>query len=296
MGEAQAFRDDAPSRATTERGRAGVLWRCTITGSDSGGVTPTRYHGRTPKTTAGRGQRVAVSVANPARLRDNANRSPPRPFPMMPALFLIPLVALFRIFLAWQPVGSPLYPSWLVGFTPLAGVALCAGMFLPRRLALVIPLGALMLSDAIIDAHYGPQYHFFSDGPFANYALLALVGLGGMTLRRLLLARTPGFSPVLGATLLGSVFFYVASNTLAWIGTPAYPHTAAGWVQALTVGLPGYLPSYVFFRNGLVSDALYSMVFVACVRRTLPRGERIRSSSPVLVAGPGVTKQTAALP
>ena len=199
---------------------------------------------------------------------------------MIPALLLIPLVALFRIFLAWQPVGSALHPSWLVGFTPLAGVAVCAGLFLPRRLALVIPLGVLMLSDAIIDAHYGPQYRFFSDGPLANYALLALLGLGGMTLRR---AR-PGFALALGATLLGSALFYVASNTLAWLGTPAYAHTAAGWLQALTTGLPGYLPTYVFFRNGLVSDALYSMVFVACVRLTLPRGEHIRSSLPVTVA------------
>ena len=215
---------------------------------------------------------------------------------MLPALFLIPLVALFRIFLAWQPVGTPLHPSWLVGFTPLAGVALCAGMFLPRRLALVIPLGVLMLSDAIIDAHYGPQYRFFSDGPFANYALLALVGLGGMALRRALPARMPGFAPTLGATLLGSVFFYAASNTLAWFGTPAYAHTAAGWLWALTVGLPGYLPTYVFFRNGLVSDALYSMVFVACVHLTLPRGERIRSSPPVSVPGPDATPHTAALP
>ena len=160
----------------------------------------------------------------------------------------------------------------------------------------MVPLGVLMLSDAIIDAHYGPQYHFFSDGPFANYALLTLLGLGGMTLRRALLVRTPGLAPTLGATLLGSALFYVASNTLAWIGTSAYAHTAAGWLQALTTGLPGYLPTYVFFRNGLVSDVLYSMVFVACVRLTLPRGESIVSSSPVRVAGPGAMPHTAALP
>ena len=76
---------------------------------------------------------------------------------MIPALFLIPLVALFRIFMAWQPTGRSglLASSWLPGFTPVAAVALCAGMFLPRRLALVVPLGILLLSDAIIDAHYG---------------------------------------------------------------------------------------------------------------------------------------------
>ncbi len=198
---------------------------------------------------------------------------------MIPALFLIPLVALFRIFMAWQQVGGGLHAwSWLPGFTPLAAVALCAGVFLPRRLALAIPLGILLLSDAIIDAHYGA--HFFSVLTMVNYALLATVGLYGMALRRAFAPLRPGFAVVLGASMLGSVFFYVASNALVWIGAPEYPQTAAGLIQALTTGLPGYLPSYVFFRNGLVSDALYSMVFVACVRLTLPRGERIRSSAP----------------
>ena len=202
---------------------------------------------------------------------------------MIPALCLIPLVALFRIFMAWQPVGGGLHASsWLPGFTPLAAVALCAGVYLPRRLALVIPMGILLLSDAIIDAHYGA--HFFSPLTFVNYALLACIGLGGITLRRAAGPRLPGFAAVLAGTLAGSVFFYVASNTLVWLGAPAYPQTAAGWLQALTTGLPGYLPSYVFFRNGLVSDGLYSMVFIACVRLTLPRGERIRSSPPVVSA------------
>ncbi len=198
---------------------------------------------------------------------------------MIPALFLIPLVALFRIFMAWQPVGGGLRSSsWLPGFTPLAAVALCAGVFLPRRLALVVPLGILLCSDAIIDAHYGA--HFFAAGTLVNYALLALIGLGGMTLRGSV-PRMPASHPCSARRWPASVLFYVASNTLAWLGSPEYPQTAAGLWQALTTGLPGYLPSYVFFRNGLVSDGLYSMVFVACVRLTPPRGERLRSSSPV---------------
>ena len=198
---------------------------------------------------------------------------------MIPALFLIPLVALFRILMAWHQAGGGLHAwSWLPGFMPLAAVALCAGVFLPRRLALVIPLGILLLSDAIIDAHYGA--HFFSVLTFVNYALLTVVGLGGMVLRRALSSRTPGFAAVLAATLGGSVFFYVASNALVWFGSPDYPQTAAGLLQALTTGLPGYLPSYVFFRNGLVSDGLYSMLFVACVRLTLPRVEHSCASMP----------------
>ena len=61
-------------------------------------------------------------------------------------------------------------------------MALCAGVFLPRRLALVVPLGILLLSDLVIDLHYGAN--FFAASLLARYALLALIGLGGMALRR----------------------------------------------------------------------------------------------------------------
>ena len=186
---------------------------------------------------------------------------------MLPALFLIPLVALFRVFLAWQPAGAS---TWLAGMSPLSAVALCAGVFLPRRLALVVPLGILLLSDAVIVSL------------LARYLVLALVGLGGMALRRVRGGRS--FPVVLGATLAGSVFFYVASNALTWLGSTEYPQTLAGLWQALTVGLPGYLPSYVFFRNELVSDSLYSMVFLACVRLTQPTRET--DLSPSRAAGP----------
>ena len=205
---------------------------------------------------------------------------------MLPALFLIPLVALFRVFLAWQPVGAS---TWAVGMSPLSAVALCAGLFLPRRLALVVPLGILLLSDAVIDAHYGA--HFFAGSLLARYALLAFIGLGGMALRRMPWGRS--LPAVLGATLAGSVLFYAASNALTWFGSAEYPQTLAGLWQALTVGLPGYLPSYVFFRNELVSDGLYSMVFLACVCLTRPAREIHLSPSRVAAGSdrllPGAT-------
>ena len=190
---------------------------------------------------------------------------------MLPALFLIPLVALFRIFFAWQPAGAS---TWLLGSSPLAAVALCGGLFLPRRMALAVPLGILLVSDAVIDAHYGAN--FFAGSLLARYVLLALLGLGGTTLRRSFPRGTSG-STLLAATVTGSVFFYVASNALTWLGSASYPQTAAGLWQALTVGLPGFPPAWLFFRNALASDVLYSMVFLACVRLTRPAQEASRS-------------------
>ena len=192
---------------------------------------------------------------------------------MFPALLLIPLVVLFRVFLACQPAGG-FYNAILPGACPLSALAMCAGMFLPRRLALTVPLSILLLSDVVIDLHY--HENFFSAYLLGRYVLLALIGVGGLTLR-----GHRGWGPVLGATLAASTLFYVASNALTWIGSTVYPQTFGGLWQALTVGTPGFPPSYVFFRNGLVSDALYSMVFVACVHLARPRAERTGSLLPV---------------
>ena len=195
---------------------------------------------------------------------------------MFPALFLIPLIALFRVFLDWQPAHS-FYATTLPGACPLSAVALCAGMFLPRRLALAVPLGILFLSDVAIDLHH--HENFFSLYLLGRYGLLALVGLFGLALR-----RHRGPASVLGATLAASTLFYAASNTLVWAGSTVYAQTPRGWWQALTFGTPGFPPSYVFFRNELVSDLLYSMVFVACVRLTLPA--RAVNPDPLLSGAP----------
>ena len=39
------------------------------------------------------------------------------------------------------------------------------------------------------------------------------------------------------------------------------------FLQALTVGLPQYgaTPTWMFFRNSLVSDLLFTLLFVACM-------------------------------
>jgi len=41
----------------------------------------------------------------------------------------------------------------------------------------------------------------------------------------------------------------------------------AGLIQSLTVGLPAYgaTPTWMFFRNSLVSDLLFTLLFVACM-------------------------------
>jgi hypothetical protein len=114
---------------------------------------------------------------------------------------------------------------------------------------------ALLLSDAVLNAHYG--------APIVSVQLLwTLPGyLVAVVLGWSLRSRS-GLFQVLGGTLAASVFFYVVTNTGSWFGLPAYPQNFEGWVQALTVGLPGYPPTWTFFRNSLAGDLLFAAFFV----------------------------------
>jgi hypothetical protein len=70
---------------------------------------------------------------------------------------------------------------------------------------------------------------------------------------------------LLPASVAGSVLFYVITNAFSWLSDPGYVKNFGGLVQALTVGLPGYAPTWMFFRNSLVSDLLFTTVFVVCL-------------------------------
>jgi hypothetical protein len=68
---------------------------------------------------------------------------------------------------------------------------------------------------------------------------------------------------LLSGGLLGALLFYFITNTASWLSDPGYPKTLAGWIQALTTGLPGYPPTVAFFRNTLLSGGLFTGLFAA---------------------------------
>ena len=161
-----------------------------------------------------------------------------------------------------------LAPEILPNFSPLMAAALCGALFLPGVIGLILPLVALLLSDALLNLHYG--------APLLSMQLLwtlpcYLIAIGiGWVLR----ARSTSLLPALAGTLLASVVFYIVTNTGCWLGQAAYHQNFAGWLQALSVGLPGYPPTWSFFRNSLIGDLLFTALFVSVassvpsVRRT----------------------------
>jgi len=132
-------------------------------------------------------------------------------------------------------------------FTPIGGIGLFAGAWCPPRIAWVLPLVALLLSD-IITGLYNPVvmvfvYLGFLSGPLFGWLLLSR--------RRSL----PRFGL---AVMLAAVSFFVVSNFGMWLsGIGPYPPTVAGLFECYVAGLP-------FLRVSLIGDLFYGgLLFVA---------------------------------
>ena len=134
-------------------------------------------------------------------------------------------------------------------FSPVEAIALFGGAFFASRaLALLVPLLAMLVADLALGLLHGGLYAgwFGSTGFFLVYLCIAASVVLGFGLRgRASAAR------VLGYCLAGSVLFFVVTNFGAWLGSPLYPRTGAGLVQAYVAGIP-------FFQWTLLGTLAYA--------------------------------------
>ncbi|MGI9115777.1 MAG: hypothetical protein DLM52_07355 [Chthoniobacterales bacterium] len=178
---------------------------------------------------------------------------------MIPAILLVLCVVAYRV-----AAGLLIHSGaaiWLSNFAPLAAIALCCAAYLPRRFKFTLPLTTLIVSDVILNTSYGEP--FFTWHILGRYIAIALVGLLGFALQNRASLKT-----MLPASLLGSSIFYVITNAFSWLTDPGYARSFAGLIQALTVGLPQYgaTPTWMFFRNSLLSDLIFTAIFVLLMR------------------------------
>jgi len=176
---------------------------------------------------------------------------------MIPALLLILSAVVYRV-ASGLLIHSGV--TWLSNFAPLAAIALCGAVYFPPKFKFSVPLGALFVSDVFLNYHYGAS--LFDPHIFARYFALALVGCIG-----LLLQDRASLKTLLPAAIVGSTIFYLITNVFSWLSDPGYVKNFAGLIQALTVGLPQYssTPTWMFFRNSLLSDLFFTLVFVLCM-------------------------------
>jgi hypothetical protein len=153
---------------------------------------------------------------------------------------IAPDVLLVLFLIGLDVAARLLLHTWNV--SPVAASALFAGLMLRRRwLALLVPLAALALSDAVIG---------FDDWRMASvvYAALALPAVAGILGRRHGAARV-----VVPAALACSMIFFAATNLAVWAFSGMYSLDLAGLIQCYTLALP-------FLKYTIAGDLFWAAV------------------------------------
>jgi hypothetical protein len=135
-------------------------------------------------------------------------------------------------------------------FAPIGAIAIFSGIYLPKKLAIVLPLAAMFFSDLFIGFYAWPIM-------FSVYASFIIMGLIGLAIR-----KNKKLSTVLGGTILGSVIFYFTTNTAVWAFGSLYPHTVAGLINCYAMAVP-------FFRNSLLGDLFYTGILAGAYEASL---------------------------
>lgn len=168
-------------------------------------------------------------------------------------LIWIPLILILcALVLRWLKLtssGMGLLPN----FSPWMALAFTGTLMLPRALPwFVWPLAMLGINLAALGVASA-----FDPESLAIYTMYAAAAFAASRFRQGLSV----IQSLLGVLLCG-VVFYVVTNTASWLVEPPYAKNMAGWIQALTTGLPGYAPTWTFFVSSLLSDLGFSALLL----------------------------------
>ncbi|MBI4547881.1 MAG: hypothetical protein HY707_07875 [Ignavibacteriae bacterium] len=143
---------------------------------------------------------------------------------------------LFTITLIALAVLSRLIPH-PPNFAPITALALFSGVYLDKKYTFIVPLVAMLISDYFLGFYTGMAW---------VYASFIAIGFIGLWLR-----NHRGIGQTIGATLVGSILFFVVTNFGVWVSSKvAYPHTVDGLIACYVAAIP-------FFRNTLLGDFFY---------------------------------------
>lgn len=135
-------------------------------------------------------------------------------------------------------------------FTPILAVSLFSGAYLTdRKLALVVPILAMFVSDLYLGFH---------DLMPVVYGFMVLSVLFGKQIGT-------SVSKSFGYTFVGSVLFFVVTNVAVWATSGMYTLDLVGLRHCFVMAIP-------FFQNSILGDLVYSGILfgtMALLNRTV---------------------------
>ncbi len=127
-------------------------------------------------------------------------------------------------------------------FTPILAIALFGGFYFSKKIAFILPLAAMAITDAFI-GYYELKLMATVYGSF-----LLCVALGFW------LKKNKKWYTILGGSLSAAIIFFLLTNFAVWAFTPWYAKTFSGIIQCYLMALP-------FFKNTLLGSLFYVTVF-----------------------------------
>lgn len=127
-------------------------------------------------------------------------------------------------------------------FAPIGALALFSGTYLDKKLAWLIPLIPLWITDYFI-GFYEIKLML---AVYGSFVIISLIGFWLRTQKR------P--ENIFFCSLFGSLLFFLITNLAVWLFTPWYSKDLQGLILCFTLALP-------FFRNTILGDLFYNGLF-----------------------------------
>lgn len=133
-------------------------------------------------------------------------------------------------------------------FAPIAAAGIFAiYYFKNKKIGFVLPIVALFISDLILQFQTGNGLYFARAIDYLGLFAAIAIAFG-------LFQQSKSVGNILGATVLGSLAFFVISNFGVWATGTMYPHTFGGLITAFEMGIP-------FYRSTFAGDLFFTGVF-----------------------------------
>jgi hypothetical protein len=121
-------------------------------------------------------------------------------------------------------------------FTTIMAMGLLGGVYFKnRQFAVIVPLLAMLVSDIVLGFH-GTLIWVYSS--------IVIISLCASMLK-------PKMLHLGGASLAGSMFFFIVTNFGVWMTSAFYPKTMTGLATCYAAGIP-------FLQNAVVGDLIYA--------------------------------------
>ena len=127
-------------------------------------------------------------------------------------------------------------------FSPVAAVALFGGVYFSKKMAFVLPVAIMFISDIFI----GFYEIGIMVGVYGSFLLCVVLGFW--------LKQHKKWTTILGNVLLASLIFFFLTNFSVLFFAAWYPKTINGLIECYIMAIP-------FFKNSLFGNLFYAGAF-----------------------------------